>query len=60
MLSVAFTRFLISYVQTVRTRTKRNGQTYSAQEILRLRCRSTLLPEIHGIIGEQFLGPSWE
>jgi hypothetical protein len=25
-LSVAFTRFLISYVQTVRTRTKRNGQ----------------------------------
>jgi len=52
-LSVAFTRFLITYIQTLRTQTKRNGQAYSTQEMLRLLCRSTLLPEIHGIVGEQ-------
>jgi hypothetical protein len=48
VLSMVFTRFLVQ-----RIRAKQNGQAYSIQELLRLCFHSTLLPELHGIVGDE-------
>jgi hypothetical protein len=48
VLTVAFIRFLVQ-----RIRAKQNGQAFSIQELLRLCFPSSLLPEIHGIVGDE-------